>query len=107
MLPKPGFIGNRNGKLFHHIVSSLTTRIHQEGWNVWTLYPQGESFAGILAIFYALALHRFLLNENGFDSKNNRTQKCIKAIAESIAEFYFCNKMLYTILYSETFSPMQ
>ena len=43
------------------------------------------------------------INENGFDLKSKRTKKCTKAIAV----FYFSNKMLYTILYSETFSPMQ
>lgn len=49
-----GILVGGDSMLFHNIAADLALKIHQEGWSTWTLYPQNQPVAGILAIFYAL-----------------------------------------------------
>lgn len=49
-----GILVGGDSMFFHNIAADLALKIHQEGWSVWTLYPNNQPVAGILAIFYAL-----------------------------------------------------
>lgn len=49
-----GILVGTDGISFHQLAVDLAAQIDTRGWSAWTLCPQGQPVAGILAIFYAL-----------------------------------------------------
>lgn len=49
-----GLLAGTDSLRFHELALDMSTRIQQHGWAEWELRPEGQSPAGIAAIFYTL-----------------------------------------------------
>jgi hypothetical protein len=49
-----GLLAGTDANRFHRLAGEMASQIQQQGWEAWELRPEGQSPAGIAAIFYTL-----------------------------------------------------